>query len=347
MAEVRSTLRVLADTVQVLWGWLAQGFSGVTPSGSYQAFIRLFCRSGGVSNDLMTRVIRIAGKRAPLPEPAGQFGVSGGRDAERIADVIRRNGYFVFDQALPAEVCDRLLDFALSNPAAVRSMAGEQRAENSVRRAVYERGKPLAVRYDFETADVLAQPEVQALLADPAILSVAQSYLGSTPIADVVSMWWHTAYSDQPDEEAAQFFHFDMDRIKWLKFFIYLTDVGPDNGPHSFVRGSHRTGGIPSALLSRGYMRLTDEDVAQHYSGGDVVQFLAPRGTVLAEDTRGLHKGLAVRRGDRLMLQIQFSNSLFGGYYAPIRLRALTPPLRDMVATHPAVYANYTGHDLR
>jgi hypothetical protein len=343
--KVRSALRLLADALQVLRGWLAQGLSGATPPGSYQAFIRLFCRSGGLSNDLMTRVIQIAGRRSSLPEPAGQLGVADGRDARRIAESIRGDGYFVFEQTLPGEVCDRLLQFALSQPGRVRPMTGEPRAADSARHAVYQRGNPLAVRFDFETGDVLAQPDVQALLADPAILSVAQSYLGSTPIADVVSMWWHTAYSDQPDEEAAQFFHFDMDRIKWLKFFIYLTDVGPDNGPHSFVRGSHRTGGIPAALLSRGYARLSDDDIARHYPSTDVVQFVAPRGTVLAEDTRGLHKGLAVRRGDRLMLQLQFSNSLFGGCYAPARLRALTPPLRDMVAAHPAVYANYAGHD--
>src|SRR6185437_17098348 len=103
---------------------------------------------------------------------------------------------------------------------------------------------------------------------------------------------------------------------------------------HSFVRGSHRTGGIPSALLSKGYARLTDEDVARHYARTDVMEFLAPRGTVLAEDTRGLHKGLPVRRGDRLMLQLQFSNSLFGGYYPPAAFGALTPGLREMVAAH-------------
>ena len=351
MTRVLQALRALhaslRDTLALVAGAIAHASNGRTPGYAYQAMIRLFCRTGGRSNDLMTHAIRIAGRRASLPEPKGELGVSGGRDVGRISDLIRRDGYFVFEQTLPAEACDRLLHFALSTPARVRPMAGEDRAAHAERRAVYQRNNPLAVRYDFDTGDVLAQPEVQALLANPAILSVAQGYLGSTPIADVVSMWWHTGYSDQPDEEAAQFFHFDMDRIKWLKFFVYLTDVGPENGPHSFVRGSHRTGGIPAALLSKGYARLTDEEVARHYAGGDVVQFHASRGTVLAEDTRGLHKGLAVRRGDRLMLQLQFSNSLFGGYYSPASFRAMTPPLREMVAAHPAVYANYLDHATR
>ena len=338
---------LIVDMLMLAVGAVSYASTGRTPDRAYQAMIRFFCRTGGRSNDLMTRAIRITGRRAALPEPRGELGVSGQRDVERISNVISRNGYFVFERTLSADVCDRLLHFAISTPARVRPMAGEHRVALSERRAVYERRKPLAVRYDFDPGDVLAQPEVQALLANPAILSVAQSYLGSTPIADVVTMWWHTAFTDQPDEEAAQFFHFDMDRIKWLKFFIYLTDVGPENGPHSFVCGSHRTGGIPAALLSKGYARLADEEVARHYASGDVVEFHARRGTVLAEDTRGLHKGLAVHSGDRLMLQLQFSNSLFGGYYSPASFRTMTQPLREMVAAHPAIYANYSDHGRR
>jgi hypothetical protein len=38
----------------------------------------------------------------------------------------------------------------------------------------------------------------------------------------------------------------------------------------------------------------------------------------MAIDTRGLHKGLELKNGERLILQLQFANSLFGSknYYA-------------------------------
>src|SRR6185503_13469174 len=126
---------------------------------------------------------------------------------------------------------------------------------------------------------------------------------------------------------AGQLYHFDMDRIKWLKFFIYLTDVEAANGPHCFVRGSHRTHGIPSSLLSKGYARIRDAEVFQYYARETEVRFVAPRGTVIAEDTRGLHKGMEVLSGDRLMLQLQLSNSLFGAPYAPSSFRRMTPEL--------------------
>ena len=46
--------------------------------------------------------------------------------------------------------------------------------------------------------------------------------------------------SKKADSEAAQMFHFDLDRIKWLKFFIYLTDVKINSGPHVYVSGTHK-----------------------------------------------------------------------------------------------------------
>jgi hypothetical protein len=133
-----------------------------------------------------------------------------------------------------------------------------------------------------------------------------------------------------------------MDRIKWLKFFVYLTDVGPDNGPHSFVEGSHRSGEVPASLLQKGYSRLTDDEVGATFSSDRFVEFVAPRGTVIAEDTRGLHKGKHVTRGDRLIFQMQFSNSLFGGDYPPSRIAEVNNEgLAEMINRFPRLYSNY------
>jgi ectoine hydroxylase-related dioxygenase (phytanoyl-CoA dioxygenase family) len=343
--RLKAVRRVAKDLLALLMGAGLYAFRRTTPDSAHQAMIRLFCWSGGRSNDLITMFIRISNRKAALPRPSGELGLSTGADAERIANHIRCDGYYVFDQRLSADICDRLLDFALHTPAKIRPAKGDPMPADAERlKTVYDRRNPLAVRYDFDTGDVLNCADVQSIMVNPGVLSVAQSYLNSTPIADVVSMWWHTAFSDQPDEEAAQFFHFDMDRIKWLKFFIYLTDVGPDNGPHCFVRGSHLTKGIPAALLSKGYARLSNEEVSRHYRQDQIVQFVAPRGTVLAEDTRGLHKGLEVRGGDRLMLQIQFSNSLFGGIYPRYSFRSMIPRLGYMTHAYPQVYQNYLGN---
>ena len=53
-------------------------------------------------------------------------------------------------------------------------------------------------------------------------------------------MWW-SSKSNFNDPKSAQEFHFDLDSIKWLKFFIYLTDVEANTGPHIYVKGTHNS----------------------------------------------------------------------------------------------------------
>jgi hypothetical protein len=316
--------------------------TGGTPPWAYQSLIRLFCLTGGWSNDLVAWAITRTNSRVALSNVRGVLGDLSASEVQRIAERIRADGYHVFERCLSAELCERLVQFATRTPSRVRAMDGAAKNRDLV--LAYDRHSPTGIRYDLASEDVINNPDVQALMADASILTVAQTYLGTRPLADVIGMWWHTAYSTEPDEEAAQFYHFDMDRIRWLKFFIYLTDVGPDNGPHCFVRGSHRSGGIPWRLRAKGYARLSDAEVRANYPAESIVEFCAPQGTVIAEDTRGLHKGLHVRAGDRLMLQIQFSNSLFGGSYPTAHLR---PPLHSDLARRvkeaPAVYQAYLG----
>jgi phytanoyl-CoA dioxygenase PhyH len=253
---------------------------------------------------------------------------------------LRNRGYYVFDSCLPADVCDRLLQFALTQPCKMRRMDGGK--PGSVVKKLYSREAPEAIRYDFEPQDLLRNHDVQKLLADLSFVALAQEYLGARPSADILNMWWHTSFAHGPDSEAGQFFHFDMDRPKWLKIFIYLTDVTPQSGPHAFVAGSQRTDGIPESLLRRGYVRISDDDVTSRYTSADILELTAPRGSIIVEDTRGLHKGKHVEHGDRLMLQIQFSNSLFGAAEVKSRLgNDLCAELRQRAEQYRGLYSAY------
>lgn len=316
---------------------------GRTPDSAYQSMISLFCQSGGTSNDRLSRVMSRLHPPYTLDHAEGVFGALQAGDLARITRDLDQRGYHVFEQCVPQDLCDRLLHFGLTNRCTVRAMAEKDGGQATpVER--YEREQPQGVRYDFSAQDVIDNADVQTLMTDHSLIAVAQSYLRCKPIFDVMSMWWHTAYSKQPDKDAAQFYHFDMDRIKWLKFFVYLTDVRPENGPHCFISGSHRSGGIPKHLLSKGYARLSDEEVVACYPPDRFVEFTGPRGTVIAEDTRGLHKGKHVTAGDRLMLQFQFSNSLYGGTYEKTRFsRIASPGLAPMMGRYKRLYSNYVN----
>ncbi|MGI0134339.1 MAG: phytanoyl-CoA dioxygenase family protein [Candidatus Micrarchaeaceae archaeon] len=322
-------------------GAFVYGVRRRTPAFAYHSMIRLFCMTGGYSNDCLSRLIGLA---RPRLEFRGARGVIGNTDdvAARASAVLalKERGYYVFENLLDEVVCDRLLAYATSQPCEPRRMDNQKSCDSVT--AIYHRDRPKAVRYDFSTGQLLRNADVQNLMADLSLAAVAQDYLGARPIIDVVSMWWLTSFSENPDAQAAQFFHFDMDRPKWLKFFIYLGDVTTLNGPHMYVAGSHRSGGIPPRLLKKGYARLSDEEVSQSFGQKAITEVVARRGTILAEDTRGLHKGKRVLRGDRLLLQIQYSNSLFGAWYAKEAIgRHMTAELRARVEEFPDIYSAY------
>lgn len=341
MNLIKRCLRFLLDTINVVIGFLVYLVSKKTYSFAYQSFVRLFCTTRGYSNDVLSWLIGLFKKPVKIVNADGVLGrMSDPALREPIVKDLRERGYHVFEKPLPDTLCEALLKFATTQPCKTRLMDGQKLGKPID--IVYHRGSPQAVRYDFNIQDLLQNSDIQTLLSDMSFASVAQDYLGARPVIDVMGMWWHTNFSDEPDSEAAQYFHFDMDRPKWLKFFIYLTDVETTNGPHSFVAESHKTRGIPANILRKGYARLTDKEIAENFDKNNVIEFNAPRGTIIAEDTRGLHKGKHVSEGDRLVLQLQFSNSLFGGFYQKAKLGSqLSDELKNNVAHYPWLYTAY------
>ena len=339
LRKVKSLFRSCLDSVSLGAGWLVFEATGRTPYWAGMSMIRLFCASGGRSNDLMARMVSWRYPPRPIDPARGALPALTAPELAAAAAEIRQRGYHVLEHRVPDDICDRLLEFTLTQPAKLRATEGQVQHTGT---AIYDPRNPQSVRYEYAQQLLIDHPDIQKLMADPVLIGLAQAYLGAEPIADVMGLWWHTAFSDQPDGEAAQFYHFDMDRIKWVKFFICLTDVAPENGPHFFVQGSHRTDGIPCELLAKGYARLTDEEVARHYPARNLIEFTASRGTIIAEDTRGLHKGQHVHTGHRLMLQIQFSNSLFGPTYPKMAFSRIADPcLAEAARRHPRTFSAF------
>jgi ectoine hydroxylase-related dioxygenase (phytanoyl-CoA dioxygenase family) len=233
---------------------------------------------------------------------------------------------------------DKILDLSLSLKGANRGMDSGTGYQDGI---YFDRTNPKTVRFDYHPNDLIADSTIQKLVSDPTVLKIAQDYLGTLPVLDFVVMWWHTK-SKNPDKEAAQYFHFDMDRLRWVKFFFYITDVGPENGPHIFVPKSHSDNGLPFALRKNGYKRLDDNQVEIHFKQDSWQEFVGPKGSMIVEDTRGLHKGKHVQNGDRLVFQIQFTTSLFGTDISSMEIsdNKIGKDLRKAMAEFPEIYKN-------
>jgi len=254
------------------------------------------------------------------------------------AKLLREKGYFVENSFLNRNLTGAVLDYSLSN---IGSYRAKDSGDGNVPNVKFDRSNPLSVRFDYSPSTVLKCREIQEVLTNPKVLSLAQEYLGSEPILDFVAMWWHTK-SNEADKKAAQMFHFDMDRLRWVKFFFYITDVSPENGPHVFIESTHKDYGIPFSLRKKGYARLSDEDVERVISRDHWVEFAGKAGTMIAEDTRGLHKGAHVKSGDRLLFQFQFTTTLYGEAEEPDNMvltdADMSDKLRDAIRRYPRVF---------
>ena len=67
--------------------------------------------------------------------------------------------------------------------------------------------------------------------------------------------------SKKEKQDNAQYFHYDNDFKKFLKIFIYLSDVDFESGPHSFVQYSHNKKKFKH-LISK---RLSDSEIINSY----------------------------------------------------------------------------------
>jgi hypothetical protein len=326
-------LRTVRDVILLSYGLLVFKLTGMTPKAAFNGMRGLFCRTSGRSNDYLHGLI--AKSRPPVPiQNAGILGKLQSEELAKIKDQLNTRGYYIFENRLPESLCDNALQWALTEKA-------DLRIDGKNQSLVYDRTNPAAVHYSWNECTILKCPEAQMLMADPGILAVAQEYLACKPHLDLIAFWWITTFSKLPDSDAAQLFHFDMDRIKWLKFFFYITDVGPNNGPHIFVAGSHRPGGIPRGILDKGAVRIDDSEIMAHYAKEDIIEICGRRGTIIAVDTRGLHKGKPVQVGDRLVFQLEFCSSLFGWEYPNPKGVVIGNELSMMSQAYPGVYDRY------
>lgn len=327
-------------------GLLAIGISrywvtGKTPSFAHHALVRAFCYSGGRVNDVLAFASARVHPPYRFPEANGILGNLGEAELAAVRKELDEKGWFVFERRIPSEICDRLAEKARQVDCWVTS--DEILADKSAPKLIskFDPRNPLGPRYNIPGQWVTELPEIQDLLKDYSLLAVAQSYLRAKPVVTQVGMAWSAATKDVPDVESAQMFHFDLERIRWLRYFIYLTDVDEDQGPHCFVEGSHRTGAIPRDLLKAGYARLSDEEVMRHYPRSSYKEFVGKKGMILAEDSRGFHKGKHHKSGSRLLVDFEITSSMFGSVKRRKMEKLHSPELAKMIREYPRVYANF------
>ncbi len=261
-----------------------------------------------------------------------------------VADTVAtlgKNGYAISANKLTAKLpMDELL--FQSKDKTSQSFSGKTLLE------AMEQNNPdkLAGTYWLKDQNTAAQmPEFARIAFDPYILSVVSGYLGCTPIHVQTNLWF--SFAGEQDHKTlsrnAQFFHQDKEFVKFIKVFIYLNDVTTENGPHCYIEGSHidelNQHGIPYST------RLPDEQVLSFY-GEDKLRIVeGEAGTIIFGDTVAAHKGLPLKKGSRLILQLEYAASLYMSPVCPFSdlSSEAKGAIHPVVLKHGRLFANYSN----
>lgn len=208
----------------------------------------------------------------------------------RSLNTLRKLGYTPLPTMLGARQVEEMLAFLEDKKVVDRRNHGRSFLPTAV-----PEGVPLA---DYTMQDILACPHVVALANHPQLLRLAHDYIGCKPTISAIMLRW--SFPNDAPGAGVQAFHRDSDDWRFLKIFVYLTDVDEAGGPHVYVRGSH---------LSNCTFRLhtfSDQAIADTYGDAALV-VTGKRGFAFAADTYGIHKGMVPVSRPRLLLQIQYS----------------------------------------
>ena len=174
---------------------------------------------------------------------------------------------------------------------------------------------------EYDIDHILRCPDVVALANHPSLVGAAACYLGCKPTISNISIWWSLPAGGAPQE--AENYHRDVDEWRFVKFFLYMTDVDESGGPHCFIRGSHRS----SRFLR--IRRIRDEEVIEAFTPKDRLQITGRAGDAFLEDTFGLHKGQPPTGRLRLLLQVEYSINPIAVYNYSAKLPLPDDPIMD------------------
>jgi hypothetical protein len=229
------------------------------------------------------------------------FKTDGVQETSAPAAVLKDRGYLFIDNLVSEEKLQAMRAFFSVNACAdpYRPALGEfvapDHAPPETHVAFFSNGTIVRAPYGLEIAN------------DPRVLSIVSEFLGAKPTISLLTAWWSMPHKDGKAEEAERF-HRDVDDIRFVKLFCYLTDVDEVSGPHVFVPGSQNIN-----KLTR-IRRYNDSEIVDAFGENSLRTFTGKAGTAFLENTFGFHRGVPPSQKPRLLFQVLYSlrTSIYG-----------------------------------
>lgn len=103
--------------------------------------------------------------------------------------------------------------------------------------------------------------------------------------------------------------HRDTFLKKQLKFILYLSDVTIENGPFTYINGSHKIQNKIIDLIKS--PRINPRRYSSYQSNKEIV-LTGQAGTLIIADTSGIHRGKPICNGSRHALTLYINEKEFG-----------------------------------
>ena len=293
-----------------------------TPNIFYQSYVRAYCYTNGKISEILSKIISLTFNKQNKIQNTKIESLNEDLNFNKIQNLLKTDGYYVFEETLSENFQENIREFADKNECYYFDDNGKKKF------GIYkniEDKKNLSSKYSYDESKIFNLEVINKLIFDPCIIKICENYFQSKVCLSNVDMWWtpvrdNISIKNEIANRSAQFFHFDLDRIKWLKFFIYLTDTTLDDGPHEYVKGTNKVSGKYNKFLKDGYKRISQEKIYNYYDPSLIKKLLGKKGTMFVGDTSCFHRGFPPVKNDRLLLVLEYSNSMFGGNYNKIKL---------------------------
>lgn len=178
--------------------------------------------------------------------------------------------------------------------------------------------------YSYMTDEIIKKDsEIGKLLLNNFMERVSTLYFNSQSfLVGLVSFFTSNNTKDEPTGD--QKFHFDYSHLSFLKFFLYLDDVNEKNGPHVCIEQSHEDNfDYPQNekdFEKNDHYKIFPNGEKEGYISDEYIAkknykkkfFLAPKGTLIIENTTNIHKGMSVLEKKREMLSFIYAISAIG-----------------------------------
>lgn len=150
----------------------------------------------------------------------------------------------------------------------------------------------------LKSEDVIRCTDLLKLACDPAVTDAVSWCIGCTPTISRFHAYY--AFPRRTDLSAAAFRR-DLDDFTCIKLLVYLTDVGPEDGPHQFVPYSHRFESLNQYLRSTGkkidlqsLFKANSRNLVatelESLFAEDIVTLAGPAGSAFLVDGYGLYR---------------------------------------------------------